>query len=446
MIAPDITLQRGGNAALMPAGAAPVRLLVGLRWQATATDPPLEADASVFLLTAEQRVRNDDDFIFYNNSTDRDGSVRQLSRDDSTALNYQDGFIVDLQHLPATVTKLVIGLTLNEANARQHYFGLLTSASLEILDQLRQRHLLRYDFSHDIQQETALIIGEFYQHIGNWKFRAIGQGFGGGLAAMATHFGVSLETGEDIETPDEVLPCSTPVPEPVSPGRRRTRLTVREQLTGPIAQVQTGLETWLPPIRTALNQRQNESSTRLLLDRLLQDALGYPITDIKTEQNIQGRKADYVLMVGNRDALVIEVKRIGMSLKDRQVFQATAYSAYAGIRWALLTNLVEWQLYRVSVSDKVESHLVFKVDIRDGLDDDAAYYLALISREGLSRPALLEALWNRTNALSEESLMRVLLHEKVLERICRILSHQSGCALTLEEVQAVVERLRLEGD
>lgn len=440
---PEMILQRGGNAALMPSGSVPARLLIGLRWQAVVADPPLEADACVFLLTAEQRVRSDDDFIFYNNSTDRDGLVRQLSRDDSAAVSCQDGFMMDLQRLPAAVTRLVVGLTLHEAEVRQHCFGMLTGARLEVFDQARQQCLLRYDFSSDLQQETALIVAEFYQRDGSWKIRAIGQGFAGGLAAMAAHFGVSLETGEDIETPDEML---SPVisPESIQSAPRRPRPTARERLAEPIARLQAGLGIWLPAIRSALNQRQNESSTRLLLDRLLQDALGYPISSIKTEQNIQGRKADYVLIVDDRDALVIEVKRIGMSLKDRQIFQATAYGAYAGIRWALLTNLVEWQLYRVSVSDKIESHLVFSVDVRAGLDNDAAYYLALISREGLSRPDLLETLWSRINALSDESLIRVFLHERVLERIRRILSHQSGCALSVEEVQAAVERLLVQ--
>lgn len=442
---PDIILQRGGNATLLPAGAVPVRLLVGLRWQASAANPPLEADASIFLLTDQQRVRSDDDFIFYNNSTDRDGLVRQITREDGAALGYQDGFIVDLQRLPTAITQLVIGLTLNEAEARQHCFKMLTETGLEIWDQPRQQCLLRYDFSEGVEQETALIVGEFYQRGGNWKFRAISQGFAGGLAAMATHFGVSVETGEDIETPDEVLPPAPPL-ELVQPMRRSPRSTAQEQLAEPISRLRTGLETWLSSIRAAFDLRQNESGTRLLLDRLLQDALGYPIHDIKTEQNIQGRKADYVLMVDGREALVIEVKRIGMNLKDRQVFQATAYGAYAGIRWALLTNLLEWQLYRISISDKIESHLVFSVDVRTDLDDEAAYHLALLSPEGMRRPALLESLLSRVNALGKESVVRALLHQKVLERVRRILSHQAGCALTFEEVQAAVEKLIVHGD
>ena len=86
------------------------------------------------------------------------------------------------------------------------------------------------------------------------------------------------------------------------------------------------------------------------------------------------------------------------------------------------------------------------MDVRAGLNNDTAYYLALISWEGLSRPAFLEALWSRVSALSEESLVRVLLREEVVECIHRILSHQSGCALNVEEVQAAVERLLIQGD
>ncbi|HPE73188.1 MAG TPA: type I restriction enzyme HsdR N-terminal domain-containing protein [Candidatus Competibacter sp.] len=110
----------------------------------------------------------------------------------------------------------------------------------------------------------------------------------------------------------------------------------------------------------------NESQSRLLLDRILQDVLGYALSEIKTEQKIQGRAADYVLAPGGIDALVIEAKRLGAPLRDKQIFQATSYAAYAGIRWALLTNIVNWQLYRVATENKVETDLVFAIDLQNG--------------------------------------------------------------------------------
>ncbi|MEZ5584637.1 MAG: hypothetical protein R3F37_19400 [Candidatus Competibacteraceae bacterium] len=91
------------------------------------------------------------------------------------------------------------------------------------------------------------------------------------------------------------------------------------------------------PVKSAPYRTTPASQTRLLLDRILQDVLGYALSeDGMRARNSQGRTADYVLAPGGADALVIEAKRLGAPLRDKQIFQATSYAAYSGIRWALL--------------------------------------------------------------------------------------------------------------
>jgi predicted type IV restriction endonuclease len=178
----------------------------------------------------------------------------------------------------------------------------------------------------------------------------------------------------------------------------------------------------------------------LLLDRILQDVLGYELGDIKTEQKIKGRFADYVLAVNGVDALVIEAKRLGAPLGDRQIFQANTYAAFSGIRWAVLTNILHWRLYRVVAKDKVEADLVFTVDLQNGLDDENAYRLMLISKAGLARCELLEKLWRKTVALSQPSLVAAILSEDVLNKIRTVLLREHGYTLTYQEIQDAIER------
>lgn len=202
----------------------------------------------------------------------------------------------------------------------------------------------------------------------------------------------------------------------------------------------------LPQIMSALNAGINESGSRLILDKMLQHVLGYTIEEIKTEQRIQGRCADYVLSPGGMDTAVIEAKRIGSPLKQKQIFQATSYAAYSGIRWAILTNVVVWQLYKVTTTDKVEPHLVFTVDLTKGISNEAALNLTLISRMGIVRKTPLERMRLMTRALSTESLITAILHEDVLSRIRRVIAQENGILLDLTAIKAAVERdiLKLE--
>jgi hypothetical protein len=169
--------------------------------------------------------------------------------------------------------------------------------------------------------------------------------------------------------------------------------------------------------------------------------------EIKNEESIKGKKADYVLSVNGDDLIVIEAKRISSKLRDRQIFQATSYGAHSGIKWAILTNVVSWQLYRITTCDgKIESHLVFDVDIRNGLDDETINCLYLISRYGIKRKGLLEKLWVKASSLTQESLINAIISEEIVSRIRIFLNKESEGKLTDKEVYGALERLVLQSD
>lgn len=221
------------------------------------------------------------------------------------------------------------------------------------------------------------------------------------------------------------------------PGRRRR--TPREVMDEHIERIKQNVASLIPRLNHCHKNQQNESDTRLLINQLLQEMLGYKYEDIKTEQRIEGRRADYVLSINGQDALVIESKRIGASLKERQIFQATSYAAYAGIKWAVLTNAWVWQLYRVSTGEKIETDLIWTVDMMDGVTDQEAYWMYLISRHGLARKNLLEGIWKKVSAMCCDNIVSAILSEEVISKIRSVLVKQTGCRITDDELRSAIE-------
>ncbi|WP_291430450.1 TerD family protein [Deinococcus sp.] len=189
-----LSLQKGGNISLSKQDANLQRILVGLGWDPRSTDgQAFDLDASAFLLTASGRVRGDQDFIFYNQLRSTDGSVEHTG-DNRTGVGDGDdeSIRVDLTKVPAEIDKIAVTVTIDEADARRQNFGQVGGAFIRILNEDTGQELTRYDLGEDFSTETAVIFGEIYRHGGEWKFRAVGQGFVGGLGPMARNYGVNV--------------------------------------------------------------------------------------------------------------------------------------------------------------------------------------------------------------------------------------------------------------
>jgi len=86
----------------------------------------------------------------------------------------------------------VFTVTIYEAELRKQNFGQVSHAFIRILNQEGGQEIARYDLSEDASVETAMIFGEIYRHGTDWKFKAVGQGFAGGLGPLAASFGVNI--------------------------------------------------------------------------------------------------------------------------------------------------------------------------------------------------------------------------------------------------------------
>ncbi|AOK18472.1 MULTISPECIES: TerD family protein [Burkholderia cepacia complex] len=189
-----LTLQKGGNLSLSKEAPGLTRILVGLGWDPRATDgTEFDLDASAFLLGANGKVRGDADFIFYNQLKSPDGSVEHTGDNRTGAGDGDDEVIkVDLSRVPADVDKVAFTVTIHDADARKQNFGQVSNSFIRIVNETNGAEVVRYDLAEDASVETAMIFAELYRHNNEWKFRAVGQGYAGGLRALANGYGMSF--------------------------------------------------------------------------------------------------------------------------------------------------------------------------------------------------------------------------------------------------------------
>lgn len=189
-----LSLQKGGNLSLTKTDPSLTKIIVGLGWDPRATDgTEFDLDASAFLLGAGDQVRSEADFIFYNQLRSVDGSVEHTGDNRTGAGDGDDEVIkVDLSHVPADVQKIVFTVTIHDAEARKQNFGQVGGAFIRVVNEVSNSEVVRYDLAEDASTETAMIFAELYRNNGEWKFRAVGQGYAGGLRAVATSFGLKF--------------------------------------------------------------------------------------------------------------------------------------------------------------------------------------------------------------------------------------------------------------
>lgn len=189
-----VSLIKGGNVNLSKEAPGLNKIAVGLGWDARATDgAAFDLDASAFLLKMDGKVRSDNDFCFYNNKNVGNGSIQHLG-DNTTGVGEGDDEVVkvELAKVPSDLDKIVFAVTIYDAEARKQNFGQVGRAYIRIINEEGGTEIARYDLSEDASIETAMIFGEIYRVGTDWKFKAVGQGFAGGLGPLAKSFGVNV--------------------------------------------------------------------------------------------------------------------------------------------------------------------------------------------------------------------------------------------------------------
>ncbi|MEU9917083.1 TerD family protein [Streptomyces sp. NPDC051001] len=185
-------MSKGSNA---PVPTTALRVELG--WSSGPGVP--DADASALLLVGG-KVRSDGDFVFYNQPAHTSGAVRHEGKQHAGG-RVVDTLLVDLARVEPAVETVVLA-----ASSDGGSFGQVPGLYIEVKEAAQGAVIARFD-STGASVETAFVLGEFYRRQGNWKFRAVGQGYSSGLEGLATDFGISVDEPQQAAPPAPAAPA-----------------------------------------------------------------------------------------------------------------------------------------------------------------------------------------------------------------------------------------------
>jgi hypothetical protein len=220
------------------------------------------------------------------------------------------------------------------------------------------------------------------------------------------------------------------------------------------ARVSAGLKKFQPILEDAKKRDVNESDTVTIVTDMLSDLFGYDkYSDITSELAIRGTHCDLAVKLDGKLTVLIEVKAIGIELKDNHIKQAVDYACNQGCEWVALTNGQHWQVYQVSFGKPIDADIVLDLNLLtlNPRKDEEVEPLALLSREAWQKSSLEEFAIQK-QALSRFTIAAVLLAEPVLQMIRREVRRISTDVKVdldaIEKVltQEVIKREVIDGD
>lgn len=215
----------------------------------------------------------------------------------------------------------------------------------------------------------------------------------------------------------------------------------------------SGIKRFQPILASAAARDVNESDTSMIVTDLLADVFGYDkYAEITRELCIRGTFCDLATRIDGKFQMIIEVKAIGLPLKDAHVKQAVDYAANQGIEWVALTNGHVWRVYRVIFAKPIDADAVLDIDLLtvNPKDEGQLENLYLLTRESMVKSAL-NAYHDQLQATNRFYLAALLLTEPVLETLRRELRRLSDAKVDLDDLgkalrAEVIKREVLEGD
>jgi predicted type IV restriction endonuclease len=220
------------------------------------------------------------------------------------------------------------------------------------------------------------------------------------------------------------------------------------------SRISTALKRFQSILDSAKARDVNESDTVTIVVDLLQEIFGYDkYSDITSEHMIRGTFCDLAIKVEGKLAILIEVKAIGLELKDSHAKQAVDYAANQGCDWVILTNGVIWRVYKLTFAKPIESEIVVEVNLLtiNHKNEDAIEPLWLISKEAWSKSHLSQ-FHSQKQIVNKFTIAAVILTEDVLSLIRReIRKLSAGVKLENDELadllsNEVLKRDTLDGD
>lgn len=213
------------------------------------------------------------------------------------------------------------------------------------------------------------------------------------------------------------------------------------------------IETALPKFQKILGVAKardlNESDTVSIITDILADIFGYEkYVEITSELAIRGTYCDLAVKCGDKIQYLIECKAIGTELKEAHLRQAVGYGANKGIQWVILTNSVDWQIYRIRFEQPLAWDQVARFDLTSGSakDDKLIAMLCLIAKEGVEKGAR-DDLYEKIQCVNRFVIGAILQSEPVVTIVRRELRRiADGIRIDDAEVQTIIRESVLRRD
>ena len=175
-------------------------IIIGLGWDVNQSgkNDNWDLDASAFLLDASGKVPDDDrDVIFYGLLDHFSGSVRHegdnLFGGEGDGIEDSEQITIDLNLVPNNIQKIVITVTIYEADARNQNFGQVSNAYIRVVNKDNKETLIRFDLTENYSDYTGIVAGELVRSGNEWSFTAVGKGYKNGMEEICAKFGVEIE-------------------------------------------------------------------------------------------------------------------------------------------------------------------------------------------------------------------------------------------------------------
>jgi hypothetical protein len=216
---------------------------------------------------------------------------------------------------------------------------------------------------------------------------------------------------------------------------RRAGATAPRWETETRERVRAGIRKFARPLSDLIARDANEGDTRMLVNRMLTDVLGYDeFSELTTEYAVKGEFADYGIRIDRDLVAFVEVKRVATKLGAKQLRQAEMYAVNEGVEWIILTNGAEWRAYHLSGGLPVEIDLALDVNlVGDSTGAQKAEQLFYLSRESLKRRQI-DDVWKEKRATSPKSLASVVTSPAVAEAVRKELRRTTGQRIEADEI------------
>lgn len=189
----------------------------------------------------------------------------------------------------------------------------------------------------------------------------------------------------------------------------------------------------------------DESGTRIMINHFLTDVLGFmALEEVRTEYMIKGTYADYMIQLSGTRHFLVEVKAFSINLNESHLRQAVNYGANEGVEWALLTNGKQFDFYKILFEKPITHQLIFSLDLSDGSKIKSAVdELQFLSKDSVLKGGL-DVLWNKSLALTPESLAYTLLCEDVVTMVRKNVNKKYETKFDDSQIQETIYKIITE--